>query len=147
MSRLADAYEPCPCGSGKKFRFCCMKGYGAGKYPIGTIAHYGPDNKTCTKIAAAVILNDERDTVVERFLGDNVFGDPAVSEKIRALFAKHKVAKVAAFNGIIGCPHEEKVDFPVGEECPHCPWWRGKQDSFEDRYEHAQQALPKRRKS
>jgi len=30
-------------------------------------------------------------------------------------------------DGIIGCPHEEGIDFPVGEGCPYCPFWRGKQ--------------------
>ncbi|MFC1971365.1 hypothetical protein ACFLV0_05525 [Chloroflexota bacterium] len=29
--------------------------------------------------------------------------------------------------GIIGCPHEEDMDFTPGQECPYCPFWRGKQ--------------------
>jgi hypothetical protein len=28
-----------------------------------------------------------------------------------------------------GCPHEEGEDFPHGEDCPFCPFWRGKQGS------------------
>ena len=24
---------------------------------------------------------------------------------------------------IFGCPHEEGIDYPVGEECPECPYW------------------------
>jgi hypothetical protein len=24
---------------------------------------------------------------------------------------------------IIGCPHEEGVDYPDGEKCPSCPFW------------------------
>jgi hypothetical protein len=28
---------------------------------------------------------------------------------------------------VIGCPHEEGIDFPEGQECPYCPFWRGKQ--------------------
>ena len=24
-SYIADPYDPCPCGSGKKYRFCCQK--------------------------------------------------------------------------------------------------------------------------
>lgn len=29
----------------------------------------------------------------------------------------------------MGCPHEEGEDFPVGENCPFCPFWKGKQGS------------------
>jgi SEC-C motif len=54
--------SPCPCGSGKKYKRCYGKGVeediGLGssrqqpQYPIGTVAMYGPDDKTTTKIAA-----------------------------------------------------------------------------------------------
>jgi hypothetical protein len=30
-------------------------------------------------------------------------------------------------DGNMGCPHEEGLDFPVGEDCPFCPFWKGKQ--------------------
>jgi hypothetical protein len=26
---------------------------------------------------------------------------------------------------IIGCPHQEGVDYPMGRMCPHCPFWAG----------------------
>jgi hypothetical protein len=29
----------------------------------------------------------------------------------------------------LGCPHEEGEDFPHGEDCPFCPFWKGKQGS------------------
>jgi hypothetical protein len=29
--------------------------------------------------------------------------------------------------GNMGCPHEEGEDFSVGEDCPFCPFWAGKQ--------------------
>jgi hypothetical protein len=29
----------------------------------------------------------------------------------------------------MGCPHEEGKDFPVGGDCPFCPYWKGKQGS------------------
>jgi hypothetical protein len=35
----------------------------------------------------------------------------------------HSVAMVEA---IIGCPHEEGIDYPTGESCPHCPFWKGR---------------------
>jgi hypothetical protein len=27
---------------------------------------------------------------------------------------------------IIGCPHEEGIDYPDGAECPECPFWKGR---------------------
>lgn len=24
---------------------------------------------------------------------------------------------------IIGCPHEEGKDYPMGKKCPQCPFW------------------------
>ncbi len=45
-------YDPCPCGSGAKYKFCCAakaKQHRHGKFPIGTVAHYGPDDETTTK--------------------------------------------------------------------------------------------------
>jgi hypothetical protein len=30
---------------------------------------------------------------------------------------------VAAFDRIIGCPHEEGIDYPEGEICMKCPFW------------------------
>ena len=41
-------YDPCPCGSGAKYKFCCAakaRGSRHGKFPIGTVAYYGPDDK------------------------------------------------------------------------------------------------------
>jgi hypothetical protein len=27
---------------------------------------------------------------------------------------------------IIGCPHEEGIDYPLGSTCPLCPFWKDK---------------------
>jgi hypothetical protein len=33
---------------------------------------------------------------------------------------------------IIGCPHEEGIDYPEGEPCPQCPFWANR-DRFTGR--------------
>jgi hypothetical protein len=38
----------------------------ARNYPIGTVAMYGPDDKTTTKIAAGVILHDGAEAIIKR---------------------------------------------------------------------------------
>ena len=129
MSYGVDPYEPCPCGSGKKFKFCCMKNSGSGKFPIGTIAYYGPDDKTCTKVVAGVIKSQGAEPILERFVGTDVYGNPKVAEQIKAFFAKHMARNVVLSDGIMGCPHEEGEDFPDGSDCPFCPFWKGKQGS------------------
>ena len=36
--------------------------------------------------------------------------------------AAHQVKTVVRSPGIIGCPHEEGVDYAVGQKCPACPY-------------------------
>jgi hypothetical protein len=42
-------------------------------------------------------------------------------------FLQHGVKQVAMSQGNMGCPHEEGEDFPHVEDCPFCPFWKGKQ--------------------
>ncbi|MFV1969084.1 MAG: SEC-C metal-binding domain-containing protein [Pirellulaceae bacterium] len=99
------------------------------EFPIGTVALYGPDDKTTTKIAAGVILEDDAEAIIERWVGTGVKSDPKVQRSIEEFFAKHGVKSVVATEENMGCPHEEGEDFPVGEDCPFCPYWKGKQGS------------------
>jgi hypothetical protein len=141
-------YDPCPCGSGAKYKFCCAakaKANRRGKFPIGTVCYYGPDDKTTTKIAAGVILSDNAEPILERFDGTNVVNDPKVAEQVKRFFARHGVKSVAITDGNLGCPHEEGSDFPEGADCPFCPFWAGKQgtarrDDAEDEWEEDDEA-------
>lgn len=117
MKFATDPYEPCPCGSGKKFKFCCMKKAGSGKFPIGTLA------------VAGVITKEGAEAILEKFVGTHVKSDAKVAEKVKAFFLKHSVKNVVVSDGNLGCPHEEGLDFPRGGDCPFCPWWAGKQGS------------------
>ena len=122
-------YELCPCGSGEKYKFCCLKrAKRRGKYPIGVIALYVPDDRTTTKIVASVHLG-ENDIVLERFVGSNILHDPKTVERIHRFFAPHGIGKMTMTSGNFGCPHEEGEDFPRGQDCPFCPYWAGKQGS------------------
>jgi SEC-C motif len=142
--------DPCPCGSGKKFKKCCYGKVDSGeetdmdhasalssvrpakspqKYPIGTIALYGPDDSTTTKIVAAVIRRENSEPILERWVGTSIGNNPKVRRQIREFFDRHHVKSVVATDGNLGCPHEEGLDFPSGEDCPFCPFWAGKQGS------------------
>jgi hypothetical protein len=140
--------DPCPCGSGKKFKKCCMgqgqvedetdQGHATAiggvrhrqslpRFPIGTVAFYGPDDKATTKIVAGVIQREGAEAIIERWVGTNVKDSPKVKRQMQQFLDKHGVQSVVAAEGNIGCPHEEGEDFPVGQDCPFCPFWKGKQ--------------------
>jgi len=81
-----------------------------------------------TKIAAGVVLREgDGPAYLERFVGTDVARDPKVAEQVKALFARHGVKSVVVTSGNVGCAHEEGIDFPVGKDCPFCPFWAGKQ--------------------
>jgi hypothetical protein len=97
------------------------------KYPVGTIAYYGPDDKHVTKIAVGIIEAEDAEPIMERWYGPDVTTNPEVQTQITGFIAAHGVREVVMTDGIVGCPHEEGVDFPEGQECPYCPFWAGRQ--------------------
>ena len=97
------------------------------QYPIATIAYYGPDDKTVTKIAVGIIESEDAEPIMERWYGPDVMTNPEVQVQIAGFIEAHGVRSVAITDGVLGCPHEEGIDFPAGQECPYCPFWRGKQ--------------------
>ena len=104
-------------------------------YPIATIAFYGPDDKLATKVVVSVFLteNNEPDFLERWFAkGDiDVREDLDIGEQILAVHKPHAPRSTVMTEGIIGCPHEEGVDYPEGASCPHCPFWAGR-----DRFTH-----------
>jgi len=96
------------------------------QYPIGTVALYGPDDKTTTKIAAGVILHDGAEPIMMRWVATGVMGNAKVQQEMKEFFTQNGVKQVAMSQGNMGCPHEEGEDFPHGEDCPFCPFWKGK---------------------
>jgi len=98
-------------------------------YPIGTIAFYGPDNRRASKVAVGIkrVANAELAEPRRWFAeAGDVRSDPAVLAEIAAFLRENEVHSVAMTDGIIGCPHEEGIDYPLGESCPHCPYWAGR---------------------
>jgi hypothetical protein len=102
---------------------------GQPSFPVGTVALYGPDDKTTTKIAAAVIRREGAEPVLKRWLGTDVTTNPKVREELLEFFEQYGVRSVAVSECNMGCPHEEGEDFPVGGDCPFCPHWKDKQGS------------------
>jgi hypothetical protein len=55
--------------------------------------------------------------------------NPKEQQEFTDFLLQHGVKQVAMSQGNMGCPHEEGEDFPHGEDCPFCPFWKGKQGS------------------
>src|SRR4051794_38489637 len=90
--------DPCPCGSGKKYKQCCLRKEVEGhpprpsptitdlhgkpkkrpESPIGTVALYGPDDQPTTKIAAGVITSPTAEPILRRWVSTDVTTNPKV---------------------------------------------------------------------
>ena len=99
-------------------------------WPAATIAYYGPNLTRATKVAVGIVpsenaeVGEMRDWKVDR---DDIRNDAAVSREILEFIAKHGVKSVVMTDGIIGCPHQEGIDYE-GEWCPDpdCKFWHGR---------------------
>lgn len=95
-------------------------------YPVATIAYYGPDDSKATKVAVGIVLAEGGDAeIMEKWFSEttDVRSEPRICEAIIRFIQSHAVRSVAAVDRIIGCPHEEGVDYPTDEKCPRCPFW------------------------
>lgn len=98
-------------------------------YPIGTIAFYGPDDRRATKVAVSVVpARDAEPAELRRWFAEDgdVRADETIFAEIAAFLREHEVHSVGMVDRIIGCPHEEGIDYPSGEPCPRCPFWAGR---------------------
>ena len=98
-------------------------------FPVGTIAFYGPNDKQASKVAVAVIARQGAEPdVLERWYSEDqdLRFDLDTATQISAFLTAHKVVSVVLADRIIGCPHEEGIDYAEGGYCPHCPFWHGR---------------------
>ena len=95
-------------------------------FPIVTVAFYGPDDRRASKVAVGLIQQEDDDAdVLERWSVDDhdIRDDAEIVGKILALLEERAAKTVAVEDRIIGCPHEEGVDYPLGGTCAKCPFW------------------------
>jgi len=95
-------------------------------YPVATVAYYGPDNQRATKVAVGIITheNAEPDPLIRWYSEErDARFDAEITKQILALIKEHQAVSVASVGTILGCPHEEVIDYPEGQSCPQCPFW------------------------
>ena len=119
MSLKAERYK-------KKIATKVRKGFRG--YPVATIAYYGPTDKKATKVAVGIIAKENAAPVsLKSWLSaEEVRHDPLVLEELLDFIAEYNVKSIAMTDAIIGCPHQEGIDYPDGEKCEECTFWKGR---------------------
>jgi hypothetical protein len=96
-------------------------------YPIATVACYGPNDTFASKVVVGIVLSkrDADNALIEKWFSEDkdVRLDAGIASQIVQHIANHNVERVVMTDRIIGCPHEEGIDYPDGEKCPLCPFW------------------------
>jgi len=97
-------------------------------YPIATVAFYGPTATLATKVVVGIAVAEgkEVDPLRKWFSENDVRSDEEIGLQIAAFIKEHGVKSVAMADRLLGCPHEEGIDYPDGKSCPQCPYWAGR---------------------
>ena len=96
-------------------------------FPVATVAFYGPDASRASKVSVGIIPAEGAEASdLQRWFSEtgDVRSDAEIGEQILAFIRGHGAVTVAMADRIIGCPHEEGIDYPEGEVCPRCPYWQ-----------------------
>jgi hypothetical protein len=104
-------------------------------YPAATIACYGSTDQRASKLVAAIIQHEGAEPEpMRKWYSESldVRTDPEIGADVLHFLESHGAKSVVMTDRIIGCPHEEGIDYPEGEPCPQCPFWANR-DRFTGR--------------
>ncbi|MGA2106302.1 MAG: hypothetical protein ABSH25_01525 [Syntrophorhabdales bacterium] len=106
-------------------------------YPIATIALYGPTDKKATKLVVGIVPREDADAeqMKKWYSDDDIMKEHDVFEEVLEFITANGARTVGMADRIIGCPHEEGIDYPEGGFCPLCPFWQGR-NRWTGRVEH-----------
>jgi hypothetical protein len=96
-------------------------------YPVASMAFYGPDDRFASKVVVGILMSeqDKEATYLHRWFANklDVRMDTTIIKEIMEYIKLYQARRVVMVDRIIGCPHEEGIDYPMGEVCPQCPFW------------------------
>ena len=90
-------------------------------YPVATIAFYGPTAERASKVAVGIVTREGAETdPLETWSSEegDVRHDDEIGHEITAFVTAHQPLSVVMVDRIIGCPHEEGIDYPEGGVLP-----------------------------
>ena len=97
------------------------------KFPLATVIGYGPDYKTATKLVVSIFKKpgQEDPVATEKWIiqGGDIRQDPGITAAVADFIKRHHAVETVTYDRLLGCPHEEGIDYPLGQVCPHCPFW------------------------
>lgn len=98
-------------------------------YPIASVAFYGPDDRVASKVAVGIVPFEGGEVHhLERWTtaSGDVRDDEGIAVAALAFIRAHRARSIGMLDRIVGCPHEEGIDYPLGGTCPQCPFWEGR---------------------
>lgn len=114
------------------------------KYPLATISAYGPDNTRATKLVVGILrrAGQKYPSEMRSWSTDagDVRNDRLIATEVADWLRSQGIKDTLNYDRIVGCPHEEGFDYPMGRACPQCPFWAGI-----DRFTHEPLQRPSRR--
>ncbi len=112
-----------------------------GRYPLATISAYGSDDTRATKLVVGILrrAGQKYPSELRSWSTDagDVRNDRVIATEVADWLHSHGIKDTLNYDRIIGCPHEEGIDYPMGRTCPRCPFWAGI-----DRFTHEPIPLP-----
>jgi hypothetical protein len=108
-------------------------------YPVATIAFYGPDDQRASKVAVGIVATEDSEPELHRWHSPkmDIRRNAGVLEQVIKLIRRRQVKSIAMPETILGCPHEEGIDYPTGGVCPECPFWAGRSRPILDKFDEA----------
>ena len=98
-------------------------------YPVATVAFYGPTDQRASKVVVSIVKAEGAEAdPMEKWLSDtaDVRIENQINEEILRFIDGNAPKSIVMVDCIMGCPHEEGTDYPEGEKCPQCPFWRNR---------------------
>jgi hypothetical protein len=96
-------------------------------FPMATVAYYGPNDQFASKVVVGIRESLKQKEIVnlKKWFSTemDVRFDADILLEMLEYIEANSVHRVALAERIIGCPHEEGIDYPMGETCPECPFW------------------------
>ena len=83
---------------------------------------------TATKTVVGIARAEGQEPELRKWFskGEDIRSDPQIELEVVEFIKAQGVTSVIMTGGIIGCPHEEVIDYPEGTSCPECPYWAGR---------------------
>jgi hypothetical protein len=96
-------------------------------YPVATLAFYGPDDKKASKAVLGIFPSKDAEVQLHKWFRESPDVDLRYDIKLQKtwieIIRREGVRSLAMLEEINGCPHEEGVDYSLGQVCPTCPFW------------------------